>query len=486
MCGNFSPSIGSPLDTLRLLLLVTMMIVFVEFKNLWSELTIPDDSDKSSIVSKFVNDSKFYLTYYGTSTVPETIRHNDVLSVVAPLPGGKGGFGNTIKSDGRNKVKRKADFSFCRDLQGHRLAAVNNALRLEFWNSDEEKAKRKELGSHYSVKNWFLGVPSWSDATSDKPQNKRKRPREGESHSSSTTSSSETPSMPGYVSLEDYTRDMYQYSVFGDERSGSGSMLELVRPALEHHLTHEREAEDRAAYQVNPRLREARWTDRDWIQPLLEIDSGDETLPPGISVQYLDEARARVTGIDLFSSCCVPGACIDFSSSSPVPSSHYFEVLVESEEGTLQVGWCDDEFPSELLGLQTSSANKIMGEGVLGVGDGESTHSLAFCSDGTFLWRNEPEEKEVDYLTEFVGEPQSLKPAETYQSNPWKSGDVIGCFLTKTSTEIEAKFSVNGAELPYSLKLPLARLGKKLFPAISIESRESVIINVRSMIQTKQ
>lgn len=106
------------------------------------------------------------------------------------LLGGKGGFGATLRSQGKSKkARRTLNFNFCRDLQGRRLKYVNDEIRLKNWLSDAERAKRDKLKGDYKeakgeagIEGWYLGVPSWSETvgTSKKGQEYRKRLRKTE------------------------------------------------------------------------------------------------------------------------------------------------------------------------------------------------------------------------------------------------------------------------------------------------------------------
>ena len=66
--------------------------------------------------------------------------------IIPRLPGGKGGFGSKLKSQGRKKIQ--VSNSSCRDLNGNRLSAIQKNQDLALYlkrEQDVEKEKEKEI-----------------------------------------------------------------------------------------------------------------------------------------------------------------------------------------------------------------------------------------------------------------------------------------------------------------------------------------------------
>lgn len=96
------------------------------------------------------------------------------------LKGGKGGFGATLKASGRNKSKVTRDFGACRDLNGRRLRAVNNDIRIELIKQQLHRKKlersqgkkttdstgefeKLDRDTKSGVQGWHLGLPLWAE-----------------------------------------------------------------------------------------------------------------------------------------------------------------------------------------------------------------------------------------------------------------------------------------------------------------------------------
>lgn len=57
-----------------------------------------------------------------------TLEHGQTVACVLGLPGGKGGFGSMLRSQGaKMKAKSTTNFGSCRDLSGRRLKAIDDA-----------------------------------------------------------------------------------------------------------------------------------------------------------------------------------------------------------------------------------------------------------------------------------------------------------------------------------------------------------------------
>ena len=103
--------------------------------------------------------------------------------LVAPLRGGKGGFGALLKAVGKRAGKKKTtDFGACRDLNGRRLRHVNDEIKLERWRKEQERKKEKLPPSSVEasitdsgIDNWHLGVPTWSEGVTNKQKYKNKK-----------------------------------------------------------------------------------------------------------------------------------------------------------------------------------------------------------------------------------------------------------------------------------------------------------------------
>ncbi|GMI46589.1 hypothetical protein TrCOL_g11104 [Triparma columacea] len=103
--------------------------------------------------------------------------------LVAPLMGGKGGFGALLKAVGKRAGKKKTtDFGACRDLNGRRLRHVNDEIKLERWRREQERKKDKlpapsveDSITDSGIDNWHLGVPMWSEGVTNKEKYKNKK-----------------------------------------------------------------------------------------------------------------------------------------------------------------------------------------------------------------------------------------------------------------------------------------------------------------------
>ena len=74
-------------------------------------------------------------------------RNNDLhLSLILPLPGGKGGFGSMLKAIGA-QIEKTTNKDACRDLSGRRLRDVNAEKRIKNWikrKSDQQKEQQRK------------------------------------------------------------------------------------------------------------------------------------------------------------------------------------------------------------------------------------------------------------------------------------------------------------------------------------------------------
>ncbi|GMH90001.1 hypothetical protein TL16_g11634 [Triparma laevis f. inornata] len=109
--------------------------------------------------------------------------------VVAPLKGGKGGFGALLKAVGKKAGKKKTtDFGACRDLNGRRLRHINDEIKLGRWRKQQDKEKNRKEGKidkggvndddedeDTGIDNWYLGTPTWSEGVSKKEMYKSKK-----------------------------------------------------------------------------------------------------------------------------------------------------------------------------------------------------------------------------------------------------------------------------------------------------------------------
>ena len=72
-----------------------------------------------------------------------TLIHDDVVEVVARLPGGKGGFGSMLRALG-NQIQKTTNKEACRDLSGRRLRDINDEKRLKQFVSKKAERERVE------------------------------------------------------------------------------------------------------------------------------------------------------------------------------------------------------------------------------------------------------------------------------------------------------------------------------------------------------
>ncbi|SOV01474.1 uncharacterized protein UDID_00949 [Ustilago sp. UG-2017a] len=124
-------------------------------------LSLPSSATAGDILSGFTSalsrttSNTFSITHHGRRLSPSSHistlhSHNDdshpvVLQIRALLPGGKGGFGSMLRSQGgkMSSGSRNTNNDSCRDLNGRRLGVVKEAKKLAEYLQGESERKRQ-------------------------------------------------------------------------------------------------------------------------------------------------------------------------------------------------------------------------------------------------------------------------------------------------------------------------------------------------------
>ncbi|MEW5311914.1 MAG: hypothetical protein WDW38_003590 [Sanguina aurantia] len=83
-----------------------------------------------------------------TSALSDVVQHHSTLHLVLRLRGGKGGFGNLLRGQGRDG-KITDNFDACRDLQGRRIRVSTNEAKLVAWKAQEAERELEKVASKH-------------------------------------------------------------------------------------------------------------------------------------------------------------------------------------------------------------------------------------------------------------------------------------------------------------------------------------------------
>ena len=369
------------------------------------------------------------------------------------LRGGKGGFGASLRASGKSRGPTSFDFSACRDLNGRRLRAVNDSLRLAAWNTEEEAAKRKRLGERYSepvgpngLKQWHLPVPNWAGGLGAKKAKQllhaaQRRGRIAEARKSAAEEEA-------LQRKEDKARALEAYADSARPQQGEGGVLASIRAGMALRTKRQREAASRSTAQVP---QHAPVVDGLWCRVLGAEDAVD------VSYFSLDEERAaagaagggedegvfgaavqvpavaRVVAVEAFPTVGVPSHTVSSGAWA-------FEVTVAAG-GVAQVGWMQ---PAALDGAGPHD----------GVGDVPA--SWAWDGSRGILFSQ--------------GAEQSGAPT-------WTVGDVVTCTLSFGDGRVA--WRVNGEPVDMPLDATSLPPGSgPLMPAVSLEQGSAVQLNM--------
>ena len=423
----------------------------------------------------------------------EKVPHTALSCVKVLLPGlvgGKGGFGANLKSAGRQKSTASFDFSACRDLNGRRLRAVNDAQRIAAWKSPEEAAKRARLGAHYQepsgdlgVSGWHLAVPNWADSFG--PKTVKRLQAAANRKEQRLMQAQEAAAADAEAAKEERLRKIEEYTNSASGLVPQAVMLDAIRAGMSR-----REKRPRSP----PLTGIAGAADAHTNQAGTVLDVFDSPAhwcrvlgaASQVSLQYL-AAEATEGAVAAAASAAVAssaaGAATTGGSTAVVPAvaevealvpfvtvgvpgaaagsgAWHFEVKVASG-GVSQIGWMapsaldSDDSEDDSSAVQGAAAAAAGGDGV-----GDVPQSWAW--DGS---------RGVVFSA----------GTERNGASTWSAGDTVGCTLQWAAHGAagEIIWSLNGVQVETAaVTLEGAEGTTPLMPALSLQQGEAVQVNV--------
>lgn len=408
------------------------------------------------------------------------------------LKGGKGGFGANLKSAGRQKSGASFDFSACRDLNGRRLRAVNDAQRVAAWKSPKEVSKRARLGAHYQepsgdlgVSGWHLAVPNWADSFG--PKTVKRLQAAADRKEKRLIQAQEEAAAEAEAAKEERLRKIEEYTSSASGIVPQAVMLEAIQAGLSRREKRPRSppssgvqggkttavmptAADAADIGVSP----AHWCRV--LGPSSQISLQYLQAEPGANAAAAaagssSHADAGSSGSDVPTlpviaevEALVPFVTVGVPGATAGSGSWHFEVKAASG-GVTQIGWMapsaldgDDSDADTSLGAAAAAARG----GGAQPGDGVGDVAASWAWDGS-------RGTVFEAGTERTG------------ATSWSAGDIVGCSLVwaASGSSCEITWSLNGAPVErVSIASPSEDEPLSLMPALSLEQGEAVQVNV--------
>mmetsp|Transcript_22894 Transcript_22894/g.33454 ORF Transcript_22894/g.33454 Transcript_22894/m.33454 type:complete len:618 (+) Transcript_22894:43-1896(+) len=481
------------------------MQIVVHFRKT-SVLRFEDDETHGSAIRHAVSSLEnipsecFYLHCNG-----RLLKDNDIISgsdVIVRgslrVSGGKGGFGAMLKSMAkRSGAKKTTDFGACRDLSGRRLRHVNDEILLKKWQEAKEQNKEFEVDeiTQTGIDLWYLSAPSWADGFKASYRQRYMRPRrktrmcldwirareEGEPPANSPTwwgcpRGERCEFAHGESELRGAGKEEYEKTKQRERSEEERMKREAYIGGLDRGVDEQEMADSVACgMRAAKRLKVSEPLPSDAVSSSRALSLSSTHSAAATNVEA--EAEAEVSDealpwirvcngeVGVYSDGLVE--CAEGFGCVAVPGvkdglrigKWYYEVELVTG-GLFQIGWADREFV-------LSRAEDANTEGDNGVGD--DCHSFAFDGFRRRVWN----EVESEYA----------------QGTGWKAGDTVGCLLNIESTRISMSFSINGRELGEAfssdthsnlkavLQSMLGSTSSGLYPAVSIEQGESMVLN---------
>jgi hypothetical protein len=287
------------------------------------------------------------------------------------LLGGKGGFGALLKAQAKQAgAKRTEDFGACRDLNGRRLRHINDEIKLQKFHERQEKVAAKVpideieyAKTSTGIRDWHLGLPSWSDGVSNKESYRTERRMKNKVKREEAAGERKKSERELKANRERATIESYaDVGATSGEAVSDAVMLGLMAKKKEKKNKRKREGEEKESSSKKIKCYE---------KGSVEIDA----------------VTGKCVGLTEFGT-------ISLGKGLTIPGSYYYEVLLSSG-GVTQIGWASKKFVPSSVSCD-------------GVGDDE--HSWA--------WDGSREMKFTGGVEEAYGIPEQQQ---------WNSGDVVGC-----------------------------------------------------------
>lgn len=364
---------------------------------------------------------------------------NDTLFVspqlVAPLRGGKGGFGALLKAVGKRAGKKKTtDYGACRDLNGRRLRHVNDEIKLERWKREEKRKKDKlpaglveDSITASGIDNWHLGVPTWSEGVSNKERYKNKKRkfnerRREETYAERLTREKEERRNEEQKKVMEYAQ---QDSEVGLESSEFAMMLKVQKTRK-----HIKEGKLKKLFSEVP------GSNVTWGKAGVVIGAGGEGKED----------------------CCFSTVYLTPPSTSAVTGRYYYEVMCETVDKD------DADIPLQVGYLTPTSLPDPNNQD--GVGDVKG--SVGFDGGRGLLFIDGFEKEEDGAVADVEGEDD-----EDEGKISWESNDIVG--VVYDAGERSVQYTLNGSVLP---KVKAEGVGGKMVVGISINPGGEVRVRI--------
>ncbi|TDH72787.1 uncharacterized protein CCR75_008296 [Bremia lactucae] len=403
------------------------------------------------------------------------------------LRGGKGGFGAMLRSMGKASGGRTTtNFGACRDLHGRRLRHVNQEVAMLKWHQEAEDRKKNDNNAFEDrevldeetpsgIPGWYLATPSWAEGIKKSYMKRRRNTVLCRSWLKAREGGCIPPS--GAPRWWGCPRGRDCDFAHGEEELRGGSLTELKRAKsetdqqakqnqLQEYVDFEQEMpEDVMDAIMNGLRRRKKKTEVPRIQQEFHasvlipdassyicVRSVRHSVPvvkKWLKLVGSEEGDGSVTTTFQHGLCELRGRG-NFGTAAMrhccalTQGKWYYEVRLVTA-GVVQLGWADS----------TLEANSATGDGV-----GDHERSWAYDGARRVKWNGGKDE-------------------EYGSDDSWSKNDVIGCLLDLNEGTVA--FTRNGVDLGVAFRnVKHMSSDRGLFPAISVEQTEIMLINIGS------
>lgn len=357
----------------------------------------------------------------------------------------------------QSKMKGKkttTDFGACRDLSGRRLRHVNEEKIIEKWKEAKEDNVEFNVDqvTATGVDLWFLGAPAWAEKLKTNHRSRYLKPR----RKTALCKEWEEKGECARGKKCNYAHGIKELRGKGLEEYEQNKKLkerELSQKKKDDYMGALTQEDEDIADMVTQGLRAAKRARKADIGE----NSREEILASTIAPSSTSSTFLTFGDLEVFEGGEIEGKS-DFGTAvvancSLQTGTWFYEVELLTD-GLIQIGWANNLF----------SINPEEGDGV-----GDDVNSWSYDGFRSKKWHIE----EDDY---------GASIDDTRDS--WMSGDIIGSVLCLTENEDKAQksmtisFTINGRDLGVAFHDDKVPLATGFYPAISLEDKEAVIVNI--------
>jgi hypothetical protein len=383
------------------------------------------------------------------------VTDGDLINIVPKngmgLLGGKGGFGAGLRAMGKgvSQAKPVEDFSLCRDLQGRRLGAMNEAARAELLRQNPNT----------QVDNWVLQRPSWAEPVS-------KKTRLLNNNNTNTKTNNEDgrnvfkPTQTSYNNNDVFALD-FARKIDATERS----VVSAVMAGLQKSRNNNNISNDDGDNTLDETTKPTTTTTAD-VNDTIEIYTGEADVLQSNNT-FIISGQSDFATILFHDAVMV---CNDNNNNNTVSS-----IILEAKcitEGLVQVGF----ITQTILQAESPLISETSQDGV-----GDVLNSWAIDGARSLLWL-EGIPSWFDSVGDITATTTTTTTTTTASSAgttptiiPWSNGDIISCEI---DNEGGIQFSFNHKMVSKRIATTATTIPHILIGAISLELDQVVEITI--------